>query len=309
MECSSYILKCEHNGNYFICNRNAMWFDRLVKVPEYVKWWEIPVDELFFRCIQDSNIWILEEIEHCSNEKLKDQKMLNTRKRVYLKGDPDVNTEKICDIVINEAYRGLKSRMKERMKELTMLERRAHIYRHADDFRDKILNTPELKAMLDLPRYKFPPFEKSGLTNKGLYAYLIVNKNNIMREVIREQMLIEREKLLMESVDDITEMVCEKIDEIYDGLEYPQIGSWDVVRFDKLENLILCLDRCSRPVEYQPLKGKYIEGVVWTKESHHLELFYSKDKDSYSGGSIEINVDEFVKNNIVTLSKIIIVSK
>lgn len=282
MECSSYILKCEHNGHYFICNRNAMWFDRLVKVPEYVKWWEIPTDELFFRCIQDSNIWILEEIEHCSNEKLKDQKMLNEKKRKYQEGDPDVNTEKICDIVINEAYRGLKARMKERMNELTKMERWAHTYNRANKLRDKILNTPKLKAMLDLPRYKFPSFEKSGLTNKGLYAYLIVNKNNIMREQMSEQMTIE--------------IICKEIDEIFEGLEYPQINTQDVERFNRLKNLIINRDKRYHPVRYQPLVGKYIDGIVWTKESHHLELFYSKDKDSYSGGSIEIDVDDFVKN-------------
>lgn len=178
MECSSYILKCEHNGNYFICNRNAMWFERLVKVPEYVKWWEIPVDELFFRCIQDSNIWILEEIEHCSNEKLKDQKMLNTRKRVYLKGDPDVNTEKICDIVINEAYRGLKVRMKAAKEKYEKLCRAVGHFDKGQAFTHELIRNH--RELLYTPRYKFPPFEKSGIRSKYLYAFALCMKDDIV---------------------------------------------------------------------------------------------------------------------------------
>lgn len=178
MECSSFILKCEHNGNYFICNRNAMWFERLVKVPEYVKWWEIPTDELFFRCIQDSNIWILEEIEHCSNEKLKDQKMLNEKKRKYQEGDPDVNTEKICDIVINEAYRGLKSRMKAAKENYERLPTIAEKYNKNYAYTWELIRNH--RELLYTPRYKFPPFEKSGIRSKYLYALALCRKDDIV---------------------------------------------------------------------------------------------------------------------------------
>lgn len=191
-ECSSYILKCEHNGKSFICNRNAFWVDRMVKVPEYIKWWEIPTEELFFWCIKGSHITILEEIPNCSNEGLKDQKKLNFIKRMYQTMYPEAN-EKICDMVIAEAYRGLKKRMKEKMNELLRLRRVAIKYGNEYKFLKELMDKhPDL---LYKPRYQFPSFEKSGIQSKYKYAFFVCEKNEARSRKEEEERDREMERI------------------------------------------------------------------------------------------------------------------
>lgn len=178
MECSSYILKCEHNGKQFICNRNASWIDRIVRIPQYVEWWEIPSEELFFKCIQDSHIEILEEIKDCSNEGLKDQKLLNHIKAKYQCMYPEAN-EKICDLIINESYRELKRRMKDGMEKYIRMSNTAKRYGNADRFLNEVIE--KYVKLLYTPRYKFPPFEKSGIKSKYLYSFILCERDRIRR--------------------------------------------------------------------------------------------------------------------------------
>lgn len=179
-ECSSYILKCEHNGKSFICNRNAFWVDRMVKVPEYIKWWEIPTEELFFWCIKGSHITILEEIPNCSNEGLKDQKKLNSIKKMYQTMYPEAN-EKICDMVIAEAYRGLKKRMKERMMKCIKMSNTAKRYGNAERFAKEAVR--KYRNLLFTERYKYPPFSKSGIKSEYLYSFIICERDRLREKI------------------------------------------------------------------------------------------------------------------------------
>ena len=269
-ECSSYILKCEYEGKFFICNRNESWIERLTDSTA-IDWWEYNVSPFLYSC----SVQILEEIPNCSNEDLKDQKFLNIIKHRYIEADPDINEdEHICDIVLKNKTTDMKKRMRAKMNELIKLSETAIRYGNSEKFTKIIMNNPYLDQWLSLPRHKFPPFEKSGISSKYLYAYLIVHKNSF------------KEKLQQSSEDNASRerlpgLLCELIDDVYKNVGPNVIQGYDVINIEKLQLII--------PELKDIIKNGKAEQMFWFKDDMDICVLYD---DSHMK---TINLHKYIK--------------